>query len=105
MIELPCAQISSASPPLLPPPPRPAKRVCAVTYVIYVALGVGEPYPKESIPGAKLRPLTAARQQAQLLSERKVFQRDRSVTAGDQSNDAQEDDKSGQHALSCRAFM
>ena len=66
--------------------------------------GVGEPYPKESIPRAKLRPLAAARQRGQLLTERQVLRRDRSVAAGDQSDEAHESDKGGQHALSCRAF-
>jgi hypothetical protein len=66
--------------------------------------GVGEPYPKESIPRAKLRPLPDARQHGQLLTERRVFQRDRSMTARDQSDEAQKYEKPGQHALSCRAF-
>jgi hypothetical protein len=42
--------------------------------------------------------ISPARQRSQLLTERQVLQRNRSVSTGDESNEAEEHNQRGQHA-------
>jgi hypothetical protein len=47
---------------------------------------LGEEDPKESVPRAEFWTLDGARQRGQLLTEREILERDRPVSAADQSD-------------------
>jgi hypothetical protein len=64
----------------------------------------GEHHPKESISVAEWRTLDRASEYRQLLTERHVLECDRSVSAADQREGSEHDDKRGQHDLSCCAI-
>jgi hypothetical protein len=66
--------------------------------------GLGQDDPEQSIPPAESWTLTAAFQGVELLPERQVFKRDRSVSAARQSDRPEEYDKGLQHAVSCRTI-
>jgi hypothetical protein len=59
---------------------------------------VGEQDPKEPITWAELRACRDARQSGQLLTKRQVLKGNRSVSAADQADRAEEYDKRCEHA-------
>ena len=63
---------------------------------------LGEQDPKQSIACAELRTPDRAPENRQLLTQRHVLERDGSVSTTEQPECSKENDKRGQHALSCR---
>ena len=63
---------------------------------------LGEQDPKESIACAELRTPDRVPENRQLLTQRHVLERDGSVSTTEQPERSKQNDKRGQHALSCR---
>jgi hypothetical protein len=58
----------------------------------------GEEDPKEAVPHAEPWVVDRARQRGQLLTKREIFERDRPVSAADQSDRSEEYEQGRQHA-------
>ncbi|MGZ7007929.1 MAG: hypothetical protein ACXVLX_20180 [Ilumatobacteraceae bacterium] len=65
---------------------------------------MSEQHPKQSISGTKRRTLDRALEHRQLLTQRQVLKRDRAVSAADQREGTEQDEKRGQHERSCAAI-
>ena len=65
---------------------------------------VGEQHPKQSISVPKSGPLHGAVEHRQLLAERQVLERDRSVSSAGQRERSKCDEERSQHQLSCPAI-
>ncbi len=63
---------------------------------------LGEQDPEQSIARAEVRTPDRAPENGQLLTQRQVLERDGSVSRTEQPECSKENDKRGQHALSCR---
>jgi hypothetical protein len=63
---------------------------------------LGEQDPKHSIARAEVRTLDRALEDCQLLTQRHVLERDGSVFTTEQPERSKQNEKRGQHALSCR---
>jgi hypothetical protein len=66
--------------------------------------GVNEQHPKQSISRTEWRTLDRALEHRQLLTEGQVLKRDRAVSAADQREGTERDEKRGQHERSCAAI-
>src|SRR5712691_7543733 len=66
--------------------------------------GLSEQYPKQSISWTEWRTLDRTLEHRQLLTEGQVLKRDRAVSAADQREGTQHDEKRGQHERSCAAI-
>src|SRR5947207_1813538 len=67
--------------------------------------GVSEQYPKESISRTERRTLDRALEHRQLLTEGQVLKRDCAVSAADQGEGTEQNEKRGQHERSCVAIV
>ena len=65
---------------------------------------VREQHPKQSISLAELRTPHGALEHGQLLTERQILERDRSVSTADQPERSKRDDERSQHDVSCPAI-
>ena len=66
--------------------------------------GVSEQHPKQSISRTEWRTLDRALEHRQLLTEGQVLKRDRVVSAADQREGTEHDEKRGRHERSCAAI-
>ena len=66
--------------------------------------GVSEQHPKESISRTEWRTLNRALEHRQLLTQGQVLKRDRAVSAADQCEGTEHDEKRGWHGRSCAAI-
>ena len=64
----------------------------------------GEQDPSQSISLVEGGPLCGTLEHRQLLTERQVFKRHRSVSTAEQREGSEQDDKRSEHELSCRAI-